>query len=99
MIVSWWSAGVTSAVATKLAIDEYGVDNVLPIYFHIDTAHKDNARFKAECEQWYGKEIVTHKAAKYNNQFDVIRVEWGTGIRSGVIFPMSMMRWRKLNVS
>jgi len=73
MIIAWWSAGVTSAVATKLAIDEYGIDNVLPIYFHIDTAHKDNARFKAECEQWYGREIVTHKAAKYDNQFDVIR--------------------------
>jgi 3'-phosphoadenosine 5'-phosphosulfate sulfotransferase (PAPS reductase)/FAD synthetase len=73
MIIAWWSAGVTSAVATKLAIDEYGIDNVLPVYFHIDTAHEDNARFKAECEEWYGREIVTHKAEKYNNQFDVIR--------------------------
>ena len=24
MIISWWSAGVTSAVATKLAIQEFG---------------------------------------------------------------------------
>ena len=44
MIIAWWSAGVTSAVATKLAIDEYGVDNVLPIYFAIDSAHQDNVR-------------------------------------------------------
>ena len=41
MIIAWWSAGVTSAVATKLAIDEYGKDNVLPIYFQIDSSHED----------------------------------------------------------
>jgi hypothetical protein len=49
MIIAWWSAGVTSAVATKLAIDEYGAENVVPIYFAIASAHTDNARFKAEC--------------------------------------------------
>ena len=72
MIISWWSAGVTSAVATKLAIDMYGIDNVEPIYFHIDSAHKDNERFIKECEEWYGKKITVTKAEKYNNQFDVI---------------------------
>ena len=46
-VIAWWSAGVTSAVATKLAIDEHGLDNVEPIYFAIDSAHSDNARFKA----------------------------------------------------
>lgn len=71
MIISWWSAGVTSAVATKLAIDEYGKDNVRPIYFKIDSAHPDNERFKAECEAWYGKEIEVHQA-KYKDQFEVI---------------------------
>ena len=36
MIIAWWSAGVTSAVATKLAMDKYGKDNVQHIYFNID---------------------------------------------------------------
>jgi len=72
MIIAWWSAGVTSAVATKLAIDKYGKDNVLPIYFHIDSAHEDNARFKEQCEEWYGREIQVEQAKGYNNQFDVI---------------------------
>jgi hypothetical protein len=73
MIISWWSAGVTSAVATKLAIDEYGVGNVLPIYFQIDSSHKDNDRFKKECEEWYGTEIqVERSPPKYKDQFDVI---------------------------
>lgn len=72
MIIAWWSAGVTSAVATKLAMDKYGKENVQPIYFHIDSAHDDNKRFIKECEEWYGKEITVTKAEKYNNQFEVI---------------------------
>lgn len=72
-IIAWWSAGVTSAVATKLAIDEFGVDNVRPIYFHISSAHSDNERFKSQCEDWYKKKIEVWKADKYDNQFDVIK--------------------------
>lgn len=72
MIISWWSAGVTSAVATKLAIDKYGKDRVLPIYFHINTAHPDNKRFIKECEEWYGREIMVTKSHKHGDQFEVI---------------------------
>ena len=72
-IISWWSAGVTSAVATKLAMDEFGKENVEPIYFAIDSAHPDNDRFKEECEEWYGKEITVDRAPeKYKDQCDVI---------------------------
>lgn len=72
MIISWWSAGVTSAVATKLAIDKYGKDRVLPIYFKIDTSHSDNERFIRECEEWYGREIMQTQSHKHTNQFEVI---------------------------
>jgi len=71
-IIAWWSAGVTSAVATKLAIEEFGKD-VEPIYFHIDTAHNDNERFKKECEDWYGVKINTWTNEKYKDQFEVIK--------------------------
>jgi hypothetical protein len=69
-VLSWWSAGVTSAVACKMAIELY--ENVELYYVHIDTAHEDNVRFKAECEQWYGREIKQVKSKKYKDQFDVI---------------------------
>lgn len=72
MIIGWWSAGVTSAVACKLAIEQYGTDNVRLVYIDIDSAHPDNKRFKNECENWYGKEIETYQSNKYSNQFDVI---------------------------
>jgi 3'-phosphoadenosine 5'-phosphosulfate sulfotransferase (PAPS reductase)/FAD synthetase len=72
MIVLWFSAGATSAVACKIAIKHFGIDNVRIIYFHIGTAHEDNKRFISECEEWYNKEIEIVKSSKYVDQFDVI---------------------------
>jgi len=40
-IIAWWSAGVTSAVAVKIAIEKYGMYRVEPIYFEIDSHHED----------------------------------------------------------
>jgi len=51
---SWFSAGVSSAVATKLVIDQ--IDHIF--YIHIDDQHPDSLRFVADCEQWFGKKIV-----------------------------------------
>ena len=52
--VSWFSAGVSSAVATKLIIDE--IDEI--IYTHIDDQHPDTMRFVKDCEEWFGKKIT-----------------------------------------
>lgn len=52
--VSWFSAGVSSAVATKLAIDE--IDQI--IYIHIDDHHPDTVRFVADCEKWFSKSVA-----------------------------------------
>ena len=53
--VSWFSAGVSSAVATKLMADK--TDEI--IYIHIDDQHPDTLRFIADCQEWIGKEIKT----------------------------------------
>lgn len=71
-IIGWFSCGVTSAVACKLALDKYGVDNVDLYYIEIDTAHPDNERFISECEKWYGKTIKRVRSKKYKDQFEVI---------------------------
>ena len=55
--VSWFSAGVSSAVATRLAIDAYGVDDV--IYIDIEDQHPDSMRFVQDCEHWFGQPITT----------------------------------------
>jgi hypothetical protein len=74
VIIAWWSAGVTSAVATKLAIQEFGT-KIKPVYFQIDSAHQDNKRFKEDCENWYGMEIEVRQASRFKDQFDVIEVK------------------------
>jgi hypothetical protein len=71
--IGWFSCGVTSAVACKLALDKYGKDNVELYYMVIDSAHKDNERFIDDCEKWYGKEIIRRRSPKYLDQFDVIK--------------------------
>jgi hypothetical protein len=53
MTVAWFSAGVSSAVATKLAIDS--IDRI--IYTHIDDQHPDALRFVKDCEAWFGKPV------------------------------------------
>ncbi len=52
--VSWFSAGVSSAVATRLAIGE--IDEVF--YIHIDDQHPDTLRFVKDCSEWFGKTIT-----------------------------------------
>lgn len=72
--LGWWSAGVTSAVACKISLDIY--DNVQLYYIETGSAHSDNARFKAECEKWYGQEIMTIQNRKgYKDHIDVILKE------------------------
>jgi hypothetical protein len=51
MIVSWFSAGVSSAVATMMAKP----DRI--IYIDIEDQHPDSDRFIVDCERWFGKKI------------------------------------------
>lgn len=56
MIVSWFSAGVSSAVATFMAHP----DKI--IYIDIDDQHSDTYRFITDCEKWFGKKIEVLKS-------------------------------------
>lgn len=69
-VIGWWSAGVTSTVAIKIAIDD-GL-NVVPIYFETGSAHPDNERFMRDCEQWYGQKIITFQNSKHSSVLDLL---------------------------
>lgn len=72
-IVCWFSAGITSTIATKKTIDLFGKDNVDIIFFETGSHHTDNARFIAECEdKIFGKKIEIVQHPKYKTVFDVI---------------------------
>ena len=72
VIISNFSAGVTSTIATKLAIDKYGKDRVRILFFETGQHHPDNARYIKECEAWFGKSIETFHNKKYADAFDVV---------------------------
>ena len=70
MVVAWWSGGLTSAVACRLALQKY--NNVKVVYIETGSHHPDTLRFKADCEKWYGANIDTFSGAKYKDQYEVI---------------------------
>ena len=65
LTVSWFSAGVSSAVATWFVRDQ--LDKI--IYTHIDDQHPDTMRFVKDCEAWFGKpvEILQSRYACVDN--------------------------------
>ena len=70
-IIAWFSAGITSAVACKLALDMY--ENVEIYYIETGSAHPDNKRFIQDCEKWYGQKInIVTNSKGYKNHIDVI---------------------------
>jgi 3'-phosphoadenosine 5'-phosphosulfate sulfotransferase (PAPS reductase)/FAD synthetase len=68
-VVCRFSCGAASAVATKLAIEKYGV---VEIYYN-DTGseHPDNTRFLADCERWFGQPVNVLRSERYKDIYEV----------------------------
>mgnify|MGYP003436033995 FL=1 len=49
-IVSWFSCGASSAVATYFTLLKYGSANVNIVNIHLIDEHPDNQRFLKSCE-------------------------------------------------
>jgi len=77
--ISWFSAGVSSAVATKLAIDD--IDQI--IYTHIEDQHIDTLRFVKDCEQWFGRKVEILQSP-YKNVENACRGAGGRGYINGI---------------
>jgi 3'-phosphoadenosine 5'-phosphosulfate sulfotransferase (PAPS reductase)/FAD synthetase len=72
-VICWWSGGITSAVACKLAIDMFGRENCKVIMLDTKNEHEDTYRFKRDCEKWYGAEIYSESVigVKYDSIEDI----------------------------
>jgi hypothetical protein len=82
-LVCWWSAGDASAVASAVALRTIDADEKVVAYCAGVEAneHPDNARFRAECERWYGQPIVRLYSSKYRDTWDVYeRTGWLVGV-------------------
>lgn len=69
--VRWFSEGAASAVATKLDINEFGVDAGPVVYCSTGSEDEDNTRFRYDCEKWFGCEVQVIKSENYENTWDV----------------------------
>ncbi len=79
-IICWFSCGVTSAVAAKLTVDEYGADRVDVVYTDPGSEPADNLRFLKDCEVWIGKPIEIIRSTKYRDTWDVYeKTRWLVG--------------------
>jgi hypothetical protein len=65
-MVCRFSCGAASAVATKLAIAQYGETHEIRIInAFIVEEHEDNRRFLADCEEWFALPITVLRDEKY----------------------------------
>ncbi len=80
-VVSWFSCGAASAVATKLAI--YSGEQVVIAYCEVVEEHPDNRRFLSDCERWFGQKIIILGNDKYRRSiYDVFdKTRYLKGIR------------------
>lgn len=68
MKIAWFSGGVTSAVACKLALKQY--NDVEIVFIETGSHHPDLLRFKDDCEKWFNQKITVIQS-KYKNHFEV----------------------------
>lgn len=64
-IVSHFSCGAASAVATKLILAEYPPERIVIYNAFIQEEHSDNRRFLADCERWFGHPVTVLRDEKY----------------------------------
>lgn len=71
-IVCWFSCGAASAVATKLAIAQYGKENIVVARCVVHDEHFDNDRFAADCAKWFGMKITNLVNKEYGGSVDEV---------------------------
>lgn len=103
-IICWWSGGITSAVACKIAIDIYGKENCKVIMIDTMNEHDDTYRFKKDCEKWYGLpvDIISGIPGDYESVKDTWYKHLSLNTATGAICSYKLKRvvrekWQKLN--
>jgi hypothetical protein len=103
-IICWWSGGITSAVACKVAIDIYGADRCRVIMLDTKNEDDDTYRFLTDCEVWYGVkiEILSAIGSDYDSIQDTWRKHMSLNVANGAICSYKLKRvvrekWQKTN--
>lgn len=101
-IVCWFSGGITSAVACKIALDMYGKDNCVIIFIDTRNEDDDTYRFLHDCEKWYDMPIESITNEAYDDISAVWRKFKGLNFAHGAICSSELKRavrlkWQKEN--
>jgi 3'-phosphoadenosine 5'-phosphosulfate sulfotransferase (PAPS reductase)/FAD synthetase len=70
-ILCWFSAGAASAVATKLTLAAHPDDEVVIYRVDPGSEHPDNARFAADCSEWFGRPVKLINSHRYHDTWQV----------------------------
>lgn len=71
-IVSQFSCGAASAVATKLTLAKHKGEDVQIVNAFIKEEDDDNRRFLADCEHWFGARATVLRDEKYGASIDEV---------------------------
>ena len=91
-VICWFSGGITSAVACKIAIDLFGKENCKAII--IDTLNEDDDtyRFLKDCEKWYRINIESISSSKYQSIQQVWNKYKSLNVASGAVCSSELKR-------
>lgn len=70
-IVSWFSCGIASAVATKIALHKYSDNEIIIARCIVENEHSDNDRFHEDCEKWFDREIIKLRSIEFKDCWEV----------------------------
>lgn len=101
-VICWFSGGITSAVACKIAIDLFGEDVCRCIFMDTKNEDDDTYRFLKDCENWYGLPIELITRTDYENIQEVWKQYKGLNFANGAICSSVLKRdlrkqWQKEN--
>lgn len=79
--VCWFSCGAASAVATKIAIDDFGNAPLTVASIYLKREHSDNERFLNECSKWFARPVHQLRSRDYDADPHVVflRTGWLVG--------------------
>lgn len=95
-VIAWWSGGITSAVACKLAIEKYS--NIELIFIDTKNEDEDTYRFLNDCQVWYNQKIKTVTNEDYSSIQDVW-YRWNSlNVANGAICSSELKRIMRIRV-
>lgn len=63
--ICWFSCGAASAIASKIAINEFGHGPLRVVRTYLSREHPDNDRFANDCAKWFARPVELVQDFKY----------------------------------